>query len=269
MLAELFRLAPKAAFRAGVVVVAAHPDDETIGAGGLLAHLPEPWVVHVTDGAPPDRRWWGAPEAPSREAYARLRADELGRALGLAGVAPERRRALGRVDQGASRDLAALADEVEALLRELRPGVVLTHPYEGGHPDHDATAFAVHAARARLGEEGAAPRVVEFTSYHARGGGVAVSGFLSGGRDVVTLSLSPSDQERKQRMMECFVSQRETLAPFPVSAERFRLAPAYDFTRAPHPGPLHYERFDWGVTGPEWRARAAGALAAVAGGAPC
>ena len=43
----------------------------------------------------------------------------------------------------------------QALARVLRPllagtRVVVTHAYEGGHPDHDAVAFAVHAAVAEV-----------------------------------------------------------------------------------------------------------------------
>ena len=37
------------------IVVAAHPDDETAGAGALLAELADPLVVHATDGSP-DRK---------------------------------------------------------------------------------------------------------------------------------------------------------------------------------------------------------------------
>ena len=35
-----------------VAMVVAHPDDETIAAGGSLALMPELLLVHVTDGAP-------------------------------------------------------------------------------------------------------------------------------------------------------------------------------------------------------------------------
>ena len=43
-------------------------------------------------------------------------------------------------------------------------------------------------------------------------------------------------------------------------AERFRPAPNYDFTRPPHAGQLFYEKFNWGMTGEQWRALAGRAL---------
>ena len=53
-------------------------------------------------------------------------------------------------------------------------------------------------------------------------------------------------------MFECFHTQRQVLCWFPIEVERFRKAPAYNFTRPPHPGKLHYDYFDWGVTGEKW-----------------
>ncbi len=265
VLDALSRIVDREALGRGVMVVAAHPDDETIGAGALLTHFPSAVVAHLTDGAPMDRRWWGAPETESREAYARLRARELDAALGLAGVARGRRYSLGRVDQRASLDLLGLACELAELIRATAPGALLTHPYEGGHPDHDAAAFAVRAACALLERDGgAAPAVLEFTSYFGSGGGIAVGGWI--GPDTtpsVEIAYGAEDLERKRRMLACFTSQRETIAQFPAGAERFRVAPAYDFARPPHDGPLHYERFEWGTTGHAWRSRAAQALDAL------
>src|ERR1051325_5216230 len=39
-----------------LAIVAAHPDDETIGAGAYLARLSQAIFIHVTDGAPRDMR---------------------------------------------------------------------------------------------------------------------------------------------------------------------------------------------------------------------
>jgi hypothetical protein len=76
---------------------------------------------------------------------------------------------------------------------------------------------------------------------------------------MIALPLSADDAERKRRMLDAFATQRATLAPFGVGEERFRVAPAYDFTRPPHAGGLHYEQYPWGMTQRRWRrlARAA------------
>jgi LmbE family N-acetylglucosaminyl deacetylase len=273
---EFLKLASIKRWVRGVLLVSAHPEDETIGAGGVMPRLPRLSIAQVTGGAPADRRWWGDPSLTSRERYARLRHAELARALALAGVGIGQVRPLGREDQQTAFDLAALAGDLARVIDLVRPGVVLTHPYEGGHPDHDAAAFAAHAARGLV--KGAPPVVVEFTSYHAAGDGIATGQFLPAppgaaarGGDAsaeVRISLAPSDQARKARMFACFRSQAQTLEQLrPAPVERFRLAPEYDFTAPPHAGTLHYERFDWGITGEEWRALAARALVGLAPGA--
>ncbi|HZU83040.1 MAG TPA: PIG-L family deacetylase, partial [Polyangiaceae bacterium] len=92
------------------LVVAAHPDDETIGAAGRIVALAATCtVVHVTDGAPSDRRFFPAGATNlSRAAYARVRRDEALRALGTAGVDAARVLCLGMRDQEASFDMAGL-----------------------------------------------------------------------------------------------------------------------------------------------------------------
>jgi LmbE family N-acetylglucosaminyl deacetylase len=249
------------------LVVAAHPDDETIGVGALLASLPRALVVHVTDGAPadPDLVPRGAPT--DRSAYAEARRRELEEALAIAGVGADRRVALGFRDQDLVPRITEAARAIARLVDQARPALVVAHPYEGGHPDHDAAAVAVHAAVALVARrEGAPPiPVVEMSSYHAAGGGPLVTArFLPADEDLLARPLGEADRARKRRMLDAFVTQREVLSSFDVLTEPLRTAPAYDFARPPHDGLLHYERLGWRMTASAFSAQATAALAALA-----
>lgn len=238
------------------LLVAAHPDDEVIGAGSRLAQLGKLTIAHVTDGAPRnliDARNGGF---DSWQEYARERHREMLAALSVAEIHAETI-GLGIPDQETALRLPETIERLAALIRETAPDRVLTHPYEGGHPDHDACAFAVHAAAGRV-------PVYEFTSYHARAGGIEAGEFLDAGDEVVTVRLTPAEQERKRAMLDCFRTQRQTLAMFDVLVERYRPAPRYDFSRPPHAGQLLYERYDWGMTAARFTELARAALREVA-----
>lgn len=238
-----------------LLVVAAHPDDETIGLGALLGEMKDAFVLHVTDGAPRDGVDAAAHGLGSISDYAGARRREAPQALALARIAPDRQMRLDVPDQGAACRLVEITHRIADLIARLRPGLVVTHAHEGGHPDHDATAFAVRAAL-RLRP---AP-LAEMTGYHAEGYGLAVGRFLPPVGQAVVFPLAPGRLAVKRRMLDCFATQRTVLAAFPPSDETLRPAPRADFTLPPHPGELFYERFAWGMTGARFRERAATAL---------
>jgi LmbE family N-acetylglucosaminyl deacetylase len=243
-------------------VIVAHPDDEAIGAGALMRDLPGVVVAHVTDGAPKRPEVAQRNGHETREDYLRARREEVVAALGLVGIPAERIRCLGFVDGEAALRLVEVSYAVAGLLDELRPEVVLTHPYEGGHTDHDATAFAVHLACGVLRREGApAPIVLELASYHNRGGRRVHADFLPFWTvPTRRVDLPPEAQLLKARMFRYFTTQQHVLSSFPLNVERFRIAPRYVFTAPPHAGPLDYERYCTTITGAEWRANAEKAL---------
>jgi LmbE family N-acetylglucosaminyl deacetylase len=249
-------------FRFRAAIVAAHPDDEVVGLGARLHRFADLRIIHTTDGAPELMTDALRNGFTKREDYSRARFSELRDALALAGIGMQQEIRCEVPDQAASYRLAFLARALRDFLDDFSPEVVITHPYEGGHPDHDATAFAVHAARTLMQKENRpVPSAYEFTSYHIRDGRIAVGQFIpySDCRPSTAL-LSADEQQRKAKMIDCFATQREMLRSFQLQTESFRRSPAYDFTRPPHEGNLFYECFNWGITRKGWLINATEAL---------
>ena len=248
------------------VVVVAHPDDDVLGCGALLARCPDVRVVFVTNGAPQNDADALRLGFASRTAYAFARRAEAEAALALAGVRADQVFWLGISDQYVSRHLAEVALALHPLLALGR--FVLTHTFEGGHSDHDAVAYAVHAACRHIGS--AAPTLVEMPFYHAGPDGWVRQRFLphpEAGHETV-LVLTPDDRALKAQMVATHPSQADTLRSFALDAERFRVAPAYDFLARPHNGSLLYEQYGWNLTWPDWVARVAPANVALGFGVP-
>ena len=251
----LSRLAHGEAGGISVLVIAAHPDDETIGLGALLQRLPRATVLHVTDGAPRDGRDVALHGFASVAAYADARRAEALAALAIAGIPEDRALTLGIPDQEAALHMVPVAHRIAEALRKAKPELVVTHAYEGGHPDHDAVAFAVRAA---LQMAGVRP-FAEMTGYHAGPQGIELGRFLPPEDEAIAFPLTPESAAAKQRMVGCFASQRAVLAAFPIADELLRPAPPADFTQPPHPGRLFYEHFAWGMHGTRFRILAAAA----------
>ncbi|MBI5442926.1 MAG: PIG-L family deacetylase, partial [Deltaproteobacteria bacterium] len=184
-----------------IALVAAHPDDETVGAGGHLPTMPRVTLVYLTDGAPRDGRDAKERGFSTAAEYAKARRRELEQALAIAGVTPGQCVHLGVADQESAFHLADLALELAHFFSAGRPDWVLTHSYEGGHPDHDAAAFAVHAAAALVRNRGSEPpAIIEFASYHARNGALEAGSFLPPpGGDASGLEFAAWELSEEQR----------------------------------------------------------------------
>jgi N-acetylglucosamine malate deacetylase 2 len=253
---------------AHVALVVAHPDDETIGLGGQLHRMRGVTLVHLTDGAPskPQTAQWHGFDTP--DAYAAARRAELEQACDLAGVLPDRRLRLGVADQEASFHLVDLARRLAALFAERGIEAVFTHPYEGGHPDHDACAFAVRAAAALCARDGWKITIREMTFYHARPDGFCVQAFapIPAAPDIA-VELAADALARRAQMVAAHATQAKMLAQFTKPVERYRAAPAYDFSALPNGGLLHYANYDWGMSGERWLELTGTALAELRLGA--
>ncbi len=136
-----------------LMAVLAHPDDESLGAGGVLAKYAsegvDVFVLTATRGE--QGRYHGhrsgEPQHPGPSALARLRESELRAAASVLGVREVS--VLDYADQHL--DLTNPGDAVMAVaghLRRVRPDVVVTFGPDGayGHPDHIAISQFTTAA---------------------------------------------------------------------------------------------------------------------------
>jgi LmbE family N-acetylglucosaminyl deacetylase len=185
--------------------------------GGQLPRM-NVTLVHVTDGAPMNLRDAHAAGFTSKEEYARARRLELLAAMSLAGIPEPRCIALNIGDQEASFRLRELTLRIAELLQTLQPALVFTHPYEGGHPDHDASSFAVHSALKLLRpKQTEAPLLFEFTSYHAGPKGMETDFLPNSRSSVQQLRLGQEECALKVRMLECFATQKHMVSQFPIA----------------------------------------------------
>ncbi|MET0590015.1 MAG: bifunctional PIG-L family deacetylase/class I SAM-dependent methyltransferase [Naasia sp.] len=196
---------------ASLVVVAAHPDDETLMAGGLIARFARSGrpvtVVLASDGAA------SHPDSPTttRERLATIRADELVRALDL--LAPG---APGASAPGAHLirlDLpdGHLADHVARIAHAVAdaadPSALVVSTWEtDGHIDHEAVA---RAARDAADSAGAAHWQAPIWLWHWGDPGETRLPPLA------RLALSPEERAAKARASAAHESQTQALSDRP------------------------------------------------------
>ena len=170
-----------------IAIVTAHPDDETLAFGVIMRRLKGVRLVLATDGSPRDMQTQRRLGFESVEAYRDARHAELTAALALAGVTSSALTRLEFPDKEAAHNLAAFAAKLRAFFAAHGIRAVLTHAYEGGHPDHDAVAAAV-----ALAVRGSAIEVVESPFYRSRNGRYAVQSFTPiDGSPVIETRLTP------------------------------------------------------------------------------
>ena len=132
-----------------LLVVFAHPDDESMGMGGKLAKYSAEGVeTHLVCASRGEGGWFGPEEQyPGPERLAQIRTKELENAikeLGMAGLY-----FLDYVDGDVDKaDHEEVIGKIVTHIRKIKPQVIVTFPPDGnyGHPDHIAVGQFTSAA---------------------------------------------------------------------------------------------------------------------------
>ena len=217
------------ALRSRILLVVAHPDDESIGAGLLLQRNQNIHVVFCTSGAPNNRFIWRRFGSPWH--YARTREREAQAALG---IAHHNTFTFLRFRDGKLyRSLPKVYRRLASILEAWQPECIVTHAYEGGHQDHDACSFVSSRLAAVFSTQ-----IQEMPLYHwhPASSRLVYQEFTREADGTEILTPTPIELATKQKMLDAHQSQRIVLKDFNASRELFRPQPQYDYLRPAVPG---------------------------------
>jgi LmbE family N-acetylglucosaminyl deacetylase len=205
----------------GVLVVLSHPDDESMGTGGLiLRHTRQGIEVNLICLTRGEEGWGGKPPGATKPDLPRIRTAELEAAA--TALAITNCQLWDYPDGGVEgSDKTEITDRIKEQIESLRPSVVVGWGPDGayGHPDHIATGRCTDAAVAGIPEDrrpalyhmAVDGAVAEF--YRAA---LTLNGQDAGSlpliiQDHVDLSfeLTPEEVQMKLRAIDCHQSQLE------------------------------------------------------------
>jgi len=215
-----------------VLVLAPHPDDEAIGAGGLIqravANGGDVCAVFVTSGESnpwPQRyvnkRWRITPS--QREQWGEMRCAEAADSLSVLGARSDSTMFLRYPDQQIATMARAgdqrLADQLREIMRDYRPTLLVTPSAQDFHADHRAVAYFAHQAVRGLGD--GAPELLTYV----------VHGHGDPSRLHFWLDLDERELQRKRDAIACHRSQlhlsRERFLAYARAKEEF-FEPEFD-----------------------------------------
>jgi LmbE family N-acetylglucosaminyl deacetylase len=205
-------------FKGGLLLVLAHPDDESMGTGGMiLRHTRNGIPTHLICATYGEKGWLGKPVGAKPEDLGEIRARELesaSEALGLAGV-----ELWDYPDGGlAQAERQEMTQRIWEHISNVRPRAVVGWGPDGsyGHPDHIAIGACTDAAVSAM-TEGERPALYHLANdqqladfYHeAQRLTASPNGMQMIVQDHVDLvvELDPDEVMMKLRAIECYPSQ--------------------------------------------------------------
>lgn len=193
-----------------LLVLAVHPDDETLATGGLIQHAlaagAEIRVIFVTDGDNnpwPQRyleRRWRIDHA-DRARWGQTRRQEAIAALAVLGLHPQSASFLGLPDQGITAllttDDGPVISRLIAEITDWQPSVLVGPALQDHHPDHSALAVLIDLALKQLPNQETRPLLLTYL----------VHGQETSSAIPYAVNLTEHQIEHKRRAILCHATQ--------------------------------------------------------------
>lgn len=206
--------------RHNVLALVAHPDDESVGLGFYLQESSRTSLVFLTSG-----------EASASIAsyianggYSYLREREVTTALSQISNIEFLRFA--RIpDKQLYNNLQDAVRIVAETVRVRQSTALITHAFEGGHPDHDCCSFIAN----RVAMKADLP-VWEFPEYSGPPRNLVQCFADADPSEVAFIRPRPGQVAMKQQLFRCYRSQKNVLSMFdPQRPELFRRQPSQNY----------------------------------------
>lgn len=211
-----------------ILVLSPHQDDESLGLATFLQRMQgDKYIVYLTNGAPhkgyPIQKNKMFPPFSNPDEYAAVRKKEALKATRILEIPCANITFWDSVDSCLALDLEQRFDDLKGLINRINPDIILSPPYEGAHPDHDACAvLAKTINRTCAGKV----KCYEYALYNQVGGIPRFNDFMTDSdSEEYAIMASPEELRLKNLIIDCYISQKGDIVDrFPRDIERIRPA---------------------------------------------
>jgi len=229
------------------LVVAPHPDDEIIGLFETMTRLLEVGtcvdIVYMTNGAPSKEDYYPNEKGfTNRAEYAEVRKNEAIKVAEHLGIRESNLSFLEFDDVDLCSEIFEATKLLSNTIKQRDPVIIFTCPYDGSHPDHDATRFIVEQASISSCFNGA---LVEYALYNHSKEQEIFNEFIDKCQTKeLVIHISERRKARKRFHLKMYASQQKgIISRVTLDKEMLRLAPPYDFKSYASSRPLYYEKY--------------------------
>jgi len=222
-----------------ILLAVPHPDDEVVACAAALQRASSAgakvFALYLTHGCiAQDVMWlWQRKNYAAIVARRRAEAEHVAHALNIEPVGWSQRPARFLWQQ-----MSAVRDEIQTAIKTHDIDQLWVPAYEGGNPDHDAINAIGQVFKPNLS-------VLEFAEYNFADGKPNSNQFPQANGTEQIVELNAEERRAKQYALALYISEKSNLSYVKTERECFRPLANYDYSRAPHPGKLWYNRFQW------------------------